>query len=46
MQRLDDGSYQLNSNIVQRAISTAKTSAAADAQAVTDQLHNQASLLR
>ena len=45
MQMLDDGSFQLNSNIVQRAIATAQATSGADAQAVAKQLQNQSELL-
>ena len=42
---LDDGSIQLNSGMVQRAIATAQATSGADAQAVQQQLQNQSTLL-
>ena len=45
MQRLDDGSFQLNSNMVKRAIATAQSTTAADAQSVIEQLKQQSNLL-
>lgn len=45
MKMLDDGSVQLNSNIVQRAIATAQATSGADAEAVASQLQNQSELL-
>lgn len=45
MQMLDDGSVQLNSGMVQRAIATAQATSGADAQAVQQQLQNQSTLL-
>ena len=45
MQMLDDGSIQLNSNIVQRAIGTAQTEVQADAQATAEKIRNQGELL-
>ena len=45
MQMLEDGSVQLNSNIVQRAIATAQATTGADAQAVASQLQSQSELL-
>ena len=46
MQRLDDGSYQLNSNLVQRAIATAQADVQADKDALKQKLQTQASLYR
>ena len=45
IQRLDDGSFQLNQNMVQRAIATAQATTGADAQAVAEQLKHQSELL-
>jgi len=42
---LDDGSIQLNSNIVQRAIGTAQTEVQADAQATAEKIRHQGELL-
>lgn len=45
MQLLDDGSYQLSANVVQRAIATAETTASADAESVKEQLQHQSTIL-
>ena len=42
MQMLDDGSYQLNSNIAQRAISTAQVATSANAESIAQQLEDEA----
>lgn len=42
MQMLDDGSYQLNSNIVQRAIATAQTEAHTNAASIAERLRDEA----
>ena len=46
MQLLDDGSYQLNKNIVERALGTAQTEVEADKQAVLDRINNQQIVLK
>lgn len=46
MTQVDQSSYQLNSNVVQRAIGTAKTQAQADTQQVQTRLRNHATILR
>ena len=45
MQMLDDGSYQLNANMVERAIGTAQATTQADVESVKAQLKSQADLL-
>jgi hypothetical protein len=42
MQMLDDGSYQINSNIAQRAISTAQVATSANAESIAQQLEDEA----